>query len=289
MKNRKIENTIFYHGNENLTHNFSEIKPSFFTSDYNYALGYGNNVKPYKIRSKKVFDTSSDNYALDYYNNVFRKDELGKDAKELKKGEEISFLDADNFWAFITVESELGNIQKYDSIIVKEYSESYKTDISIVPFNINQIEKINEVDLDIINNSELSKEEMDIFFELKEIHENGNCHALSFIISNSTDDIRLLKTKDGSVIHSFVELENGLCADAGGFLSMLNLISRYKSCVSDLSDFVIENIEKKDLVKLTGIDKKDIAKAKKYLKLAKKHNNNFSFNKESKKYKMKKK
>lgn len=279
MKNRKIENTIFYHGNENLTHNFSEIKPSFFTSDYNYALGYGNNVKPYKIRSKKVFDTSSDDYALNYYNNVFRKDELGKEAKELKKGEHISFLDADNLWAFITVESELGNIKDYDSLCVKEYSNGYDTDISIVPFNINQIEKLNEIDLDIINNSELSEKEIDKFFELKDFHEHGNCHALSIVIADNVGSLKLLKTKDGSVIHSFVELENGLCVDAGGMLSEFNIASRYKSCVSDLSEFLVENIEKKDLIKLANINKKDINKAKKFLKMARKHNGMFSFKK----------
>lgn len=282
MSNKKIKNTIFYHGNENKSHNFSELVPSFFSSDYNYALGYGKNVKPYRIKTKKAFDTSSDNYALDYYNNVFKKDELGKHAKELKKGECISFLDADNFWAFVTVESELGKIHDYDSIIVKEHSIGYKTDTSIVPFKISQIEKLNEIDLDITNKSRLSDKECDLFFELKELHEHGNCHALSMVISDKVGDLKLLTTKDGSVLHSFVELENGLCVDAGGLLSPLNILSRYESCVSDFSDFIIKDIERKELLILSGVDDKDMMMAKKYLTLAKKHNNKFYFKKNNK-------
>jgi hypothetical protein len=133
--------TIFYHGNENKTHKFSEIMPSFFTSDPEYAKGYGDYVYPYTIDTKKTFDTATDEVAREYYNNVFLKDELGTDAKLIKQGQHISANDADNFWAFITVEELMGNGLGYDSIIVDEVlgEPNYKTHLSIVPFKNDQI------------------------------------------------------------------------------------------------------------------------------------------------------
>lgn len=132
--------TVFYHGNENKEHRFSELRPTFFTTDKEYAKGYGDYVYPYKIRAKKIFDTSTDEQAREYYNNVFLKDVLGKDAKRIEKGQKLSFVDADNFWAFIVVEEEMGNGLGYDSMLVCEGTEEhFNTSVSIVPFSIKQI------------------------------------------------------------------------------------------------------------------------------------------------------
>lgn len=137
--------TVFYHGNENKTHKFSELKPSFFSTDESYSKGYGKYVYEYNLDIKKPFNPANDEVARKYYNEIFLKDELGKEAKYLKKGEYISFIDADNFWSFISVEEEIGNGLGYDSIIVKEFEEDvkdYKNNLSIVPLKIEQIKPI---------------------------------------------------------------------------------------------------------------------------------------------------
>jgi len=135
-------NTIFYHGNENKVHKFSEIMPSFFTSDKNYAEGYGDYVYAYNIVVKSPFDTATDEEAREYYNDCFLSNELGVSAKRINKGEHISEKDADNFWAFLAVEVMLNKTINYDSIIVNEaagHSEEYNTHLSIVPLDTKQI------------------------------------------------------------------------------------------------------------------------------------------------------
>jgi hypothetical protein len=131
---------IFYHGNENPIHRFSEVMPSFFSSDKEYSMGYGDYVHSYQIDIKKPFDTATDEVALNYYNTVFLSHELGKEAKKIKKGQHISANDADNFWAFLSVEEMIGNGFGYDSIIVDEGLHGrFKTNLSIVPFKNSQI------------------------------------------------------------------------------------------------------------------------------------------------------
>lgn len=141
IKNIFNSKTSFFHGNENKTHIFSEYQPCFFTTDKEYALCYGETVKEYNIDTKKPFDTATDNIALNYYNDVFLKDELGKDAKKISNGEHISFIHADNFFAFIAVEELIGKGFGYDSIIVHEghFGDSFDTNLSIVPFDVRQI------------------------------------------------------------------------------------------------------------------------------------------------------
>lgn len=137
--------TVFYHGNENKIHRFSELVPSFFSTDKEYSEGYGSYVYEYNLDIKKPFNTATDEKAREYYNNVFLKDELGQNASYIEKGEYISFVDADNFWAFISVEEEIGNGLGYDSMVVKEFEgdfNDYKTNLSVVPFNKNQIKPI---------------------------------------------------------------------------------------------------------------------------------------------------
>ncbi|CAH7382139.1 hypothetical protein VCHA53O466_40436 [Vibrio chagasii] len=135
--------TVVYHGNENSTHRFSELRPSFFTSDKDYAGGYGNFVYAYTIDSVKPFDTATDEEARRYFNEEFLNDTLGKESKYLNKGESIHFNDADNFWAFLAVEALLNPSLGYDSIIVNEMTGNhFKTQLSIVPLCINQIKPI---------------------------------------------------------------------------------------------------------------------------------------------------
>lgn len=137
--------TVFYHGNENKIHRFSELAPSFFSTDKKYSESYGNYVYEYSLNIKKPFNTSIDEKAREYYNNVFLKDELGQNASYIEKGEHMSFVDADNFWAFVSVEEEIGNGLGYDSIIVKEFEgelNEYNTNLSVVPLNKNQIKPI---------------------------------------------------------------------------------------------------------------------------------------------------
>lgn len=137
------KNTIFYHGNENKEHKFSEYKPCFFTEDPKYAECYGSNVKPYKLDINQPFDTSNDEQARNYYNREFRSSSLGLEAKEIKIGEHIHFMDADNFFAFLSVEEELGNGFGYDCIIVNEKSEGFNDNgLSIIPLKIDQINPI---------------------------------------------------------------------------------------------------------------------------------------------------
>lgn len=146
VKNEFNNKTIFYHGNENKTHKFSEYMPSFFTSDKEYAKCYGDYVYSYTIETKKPFDTATDEKARAYYNEVFLKDELGCNAKELKKGEHISANHADNFWAFIAVEELEGKGSGYDSMIVNELvKDSFETGLSIVPFDLKQIKPKKEL------------------------------------------------------------------------------------------------------------------------------------------------
>lgn len=136
--------TIYYHGNDNKIHRFSEYRPCFFTTDKNYAEGYGNFVYSYQLEIKKPFNPSTDEKAREYYNEVFLKDELGKDVKKLEKGEHIHFNDADNFWSFIASEAEINNVD-YDSIVVEEFkgtSDNYTTNLSIVPLNVKQIKPV---------------------------------------------------------------------------------------------------------------------------------------------------
>lgn len=136
--------TIFYHGNQNKTHRFSEYRPCFFTTDKNYAEGYGEFVYPYNLEIKKQFNPAIDEKARKYYNEEFLKDELGQEAKKLEKGEHIHFNDADNFWSFIASEAEINNLD-YDSIVVEEFkgdSDNYTTNLSIVPLNVKQIKPI---------------------------------------------------------------------------------------------------------------------------------------------------
>lgn len=137
--------TIVYHGNENKIHNFSEISPSFFTTDKEYAKGYGDFVYPYKLKIKSPFDTATDESARKYYNNNFLNDKLGKEAKKLSKGERICANNADNFWAYLSVEVLINKDLNYDCIIVDEKTDlEYKTDYSIVPLDKSQIEVINK-------------------------------------------------------------------------------------------------------------------------------------------------
>ena len=138
--------TVVYHGNENKVHKFSEIMPSFFTTDIDYAKGYGDNVKEYTLDIKKVFDTSNDEFARNYYNEKFLNDPLGQDAEKIEKGQHISFVHADNFWAFLSVEEQLGKGNGYDSIVVDERIEKgYKTSLSIVPLDNSQIKPISKI------------------------------------------------------------------------------------------------------------------------------------------------
>lgn len=137
--------TIVYHGNENKIHRFSEIRPSFFTTDKEYAKGYGDFVYPYKLKIEKPFDTATDESAREYYNNNFLNDELGKEATKLSKGERICANNADNFWAYLAVEVLINKDLNYDGIVVDEKTGSeYKTDYSIVPLDKSQIEAVNK-------------------------------------------------------------------------------------------------------------------------------------------------
>ncbi len=139
--------TIFYHGNQNKTHRFSDYRPCFFTIDKNYAEGYGDFVYPYNLEINKLFNPVIDEKAREYYNEVFLKDELGKEAKKLEKGEHIHFNDADNFWSFIAGEAEMNNVD-YDSMIVEEFkgtSDNYTTNLSIVPLNVKQIKPLQNI------------------------------------------------------------------------------------------------------------------------------------------------
>lgn len=139
--------TIYYHGNDNKIHRFSEYRPCFFTTDKNYAECYGNFVYPYQLEIKKPFNPSTDEKAREYYNEVFLKDELGKEAKKLEKGEHIHFNDADNFWSFIASEAEINNVD-YDSIVVEEFkgdSANYTTNLSIIPLNVKQIKPVQNI------------------------------------------------------------------------------------------------------------------------------------------------
>lgn len=137
--------TIVYHGNENKTHNFSEISPSFFTTDKEYAKGYGDFVYPYKLKIKSPFDTATDESAREYYNNNFLNDTLGKEATKLSKGERICANNADNFWAYLSVEVLIDKDLNYDGLIVNEKTGlKYKTDYSIVPLDKSQIKVVNE-------------------------------------------------------------------------------------------------------------------------------------------------
>jgi hypothetical protein len=153
FKNKSIReefnsNTVFYHGNENKKHSFSEIMPSFFTSDKEYAKGYGDYVYSYNIEINNPFDTATNEEDRKYYNEIFLNHELGKEAKEINKNEHISENDADNFWAFIAVEVQLDKTINYDSIVVNEsagHSEEYKTHLSIIPLNTNQIKAIQKI------------------------------------------------------------------------------------------------------------------------------------------------
>lgn len=136
---------IYYHGNQNKKHRFSELKPCFFTEDKEYAKGYGDYVYPYIIETKKPFDTATDEEARYIYNNFYLKSDLAEDNIFLDKGQHISFINADNFFAWLATEKQLNNITEYDSIIVKEFSNDisqYSTNLSIVPLNINQIKPI---------------------------------------------------------------------------------------------------------------------------------------------------
>jgi ribosomal protein S18 acetylase RimI-like enzyme len=148
-KSEKIDinsETIFYHGNENKIHRFSEIKPSFFTTDPEYAKAYGDHVYQYKIHTNKIFNTAENEEYRNYYNNIFLNDELGQGASKIEKGQHIHFNDADNFWSFISVEVQIGNVKDFDSIIVDEKTENhYSTNISIVPFDKKQIKPINKL------------------------------------------------------------------------------------------------------------------------------------------------
>ena len=138
--------TIVYHGNENKVHIFSETRPSFFTTDKEYAKGYGDFVYPYKLKIKTPFDTATDESARKYYNNNFLNDELGKEATKLSKGERICANNADNFWAFLAVEVLINKDLNYDGIIVNEKTDlEYKTDYSIVPLDKSQIEIVKKL------------------------------------------------------------------------------------------------------------------------------------------------
>ncbi|MEZ9709161.1 hypothetical protein AB4254_10830 [Vibrio breoganii] len=137
------ENTLYFHGNDNKIHRFSEYRPSFFSTDKDYAAGYGKYVYPYTIKAKKIFDTATDEEARKYFNEVFRKDILGAKAKEIQPREHISFIDADDFWAFIAVEEQLGKGAGYDAMLVCEgtnIEDHFKTALSLVPFEVNQIQ-----------------------------------------------------------------------------------------------------------------------------------------------------
>jgi len=132
--------TSFYHGNENKVHKFNAYRPPFFSWDKEYAKCYGDYVKEYTIETKKPFDTATDEEARTYYNNAFLNDELGNGAKKIKQGEHISANDADNFWAFISIEEQIGKGLGYDSMVVNEGMEDhFETGLSIVPFETSQI------------------------------------------------------------------------------------------------------------------------------------------------------
>lgn len=137
--------TIFYHGSEHKEHSFSEIMPSFFSTDEEYSSGYGEYVYSYNLEIENPFDPATDEIARTYYNEKFLKSELAMDAKPLVEGEHIHPNHADNFWAYIACEEEIGNGLGYDSMIVdegKELVSEYKTHLSIVPFRVEQIKPI---------------------------------------------------------------------------------------------------------------------------------------------------
>lgn len=140
--------TIFYHGNENKEHYFSEIRPSFFSTDKEYSSGYGKYVYSYNLEIKKPFDPATDEIARTYYNENFLQSELAEDARPLELGEHIHINHADNFWAYISSEEEMGNGLGYDSIIVNEGSSlinEYKTNLSIVPLSVKQIKPLKAI------------------------------------------------------------------------------------------------------------------------------------------------
>ena len=72
LKKEFNNKAIFYHGNENKTHKFSECMPSFFTSDPEYAKGYGKFVKESVTEAKSDYEvyhksyTSAINAAKEY-------------------------------------------------------------------------------------------------------------------------------------------------------------------------------------------------------------------------------
>lgn len=272
--NKSPKNFVVYHGNDNPFHKFSEYKPSFFTEDYNYSLGYGKHVQAYQLNCSNVFDTASDDLALRYYNEFFLKDELGRDAKKLNKGEYISFVDADNFWAFLSVETEINSELNYDSFYVSEGTDNtYKTDISIVPLNPQKITKPKIVDFEITpQRPVLNEEYADRLFELMGLHTHGYCHALSIVLAEQKiGTLKIVTQKDSpEIIHSFVLSDNGMSVDAGGVLSEYEMLQRYITCVTDMdiSNFIIQEINSEELRTKTGINRGDLLRAKEFWDLS---------------------
>lgn len=275
----KIKSNVYYHGNENPIHKFSEYQPPFFTEDYNYALGYGDHVKAYRINSVKPFDPSTDEIARNYYNESFLKHELGVGAKPLGPGESISCNHADNFWAFISVEEEIGNGFGYDAIVVQEFlgsgdfSDSFTTNLSFVPFELSQVEEVKSIDFESSPNNPILKEsESDKLFELMGLHTHGKCHALSSYLSKQgLGELMMIKSKDSAEInHSFVLSKNGMCIDGRGVMSIYDMLLRYSDCTTDnhVSDFKVESISVNELLKHSTVNQKDILLAKTFWNLA---------------------
>lgn len=269
-----MRNTVLYHGNDNPVHRFSEYMPSFFTEDFSYSMGYGKHVYAYRILSNKVFDPSVDEAARDFYNERFLRDELGAGAKPIENGGHLSFLYADNFWAFICVEEQIGRGFGYDSMIVKEnIGGSYSTDFSVVPFSNSQIEKLKIADFQMSpSNPVLNDKDAEKLNSLMEKHMHGHCHALSSHLENSgIGQLMVVKPKGSTeIIHSFVLSKNGMSIDAGGALSVYEMLQRYRDCVpnGDVSNFSIEPMSALDLVRHAGVTKTEISRAKSFWKLA---------------------
>lgn len=274
LNKQKIKNTVFYHGTDKIFDIYSEYRPAFFSLDYRYSMAYGKYINSHRIDSSKPFDTANDKIALNYYNNIFLNNDMGKEAKFLSIGESIPFMDADNFWSFISVEEQIGNGLGYDSIIVNEGSgDSFSSDLSIIPLSVNQIKKVDMVDFEMQPlNKHLNNDDADRLFDLMGLHTHGNCHALTILLANESLGTPMIITQEGGSpsIHSFIRSESGMSIDGSGVLPIYEMVQRYIDCAidRDVSNFTIRESTISELIDISKTNMDDILKAKEFWNLA---------------------
>lgn len=132
------------------------------------------------------------------------------------------------------------------------------------------------IDFELIkSDSNLNDSEQEKLFELMQMHQFGNCHSLTVLLSGfGLGDLVIMKEESSGneLIHSFVKTKNGLALDAGGLLPINDILERYITVTTNMStkDFKMSNISSKDLVNTIGIDKSDIICAMNFWKLIRK-------------------